>query len=220
MVWTKIYKKHLRSISGSNWRNFKTHWFCLGKRVSWKKKRVIDVFKFLDNVVKEIYEKNEIQKCFLFQNVADTDSTFLFFIFISKLSSSLNKKTARNIIFEVLTKRKVFIRLDLTKDFWEQFNVRSRSLKKQFGLYEVGNINNTNILMIAINNWADLHTKIQKKNEFLALESRAAHLCERLRVLRSIYAQSPLPYLLNSPVLMKIKFLKSRRELIIIRSWK
>ena len=117
-----------------------------------KKKRVIDVFKFLDNVVKEIYEKNEIQKCFLFQNVADTDSTFLFFIFISKLSSSLNKKTVRNIIFEVLTKRKVFIRLDLTKDFWEQFNVRSRSLKKQVGLYEVGNINNTNILMIAINN--------------------------------------------------------------------
>ena len=37
MVWTKIYKKHLRNISGSNWRNFEKHWACLGKRVSLKK---------------------------------------------------------------------------------------------------------------------------------------------------------------------------------------
>ena len=33
MVWTKIYMKRLRNISGSNWRNFKKHWTCLGKRV-------------------------------------------------------------------------------------------------------------------------------------------------------------------------------------------
>ena len=26
MVWTKIYKKHLRNISGSNWRSFKKYW--------------------------------------------------------------------------------------------------------------------------------------------------------------------------------------------------
>ena len=26
MVWTKIYKKHLRNISASNWRSFKKHW--------------------------------------------------------------------------------------------------------------------------------------------------------------------------------------------------
>ena len=38
--------------------------------------------------------------------------------------------------------------------------------------------------------------------EFLALESRAVHLSERLRVLRSIYAQPPLLYLLNSQVFL------------------
>ena len=42
--------------------------------------------------------------------------------------------------------------------------------------------------------------------EFLALESCAVHLCERLRVLRSIYAQPPLVYLLNLQVLLQIKF--------------
>ena len=45
--------------------------------------------------------------------------------------------------------------------------------------------------------------------EFLALESRDVHLCERLRVLRSIYAQPPLLYLLNSQVFLQIKSLKS-----------
>ena len=42
-------------------------------------------------------------------------------------------------------------RLDLSDDFWEKFNVQNKSLKKQVGLYELQNINNTNILTIAIN---------------------------------------------------------------------
>ena len=63
----------------------------------------------------------------------------------------INEKTARNIIFEVLTKSKVLNRLDLSDGFWEQFNVQNKSLKKKVGLYEVENSNNTNILTIAIN---------------------------------------------------------------------
>ena len=57
-------------------------------------------------------------------------------------------------------------------------------------------------------------------HEFLALESCAVHLCERLRVLRSIYAQPPLLYLLNTQALLQIKSLKSTRELIINGSCK
>ena len=38
----------------------------------------------------------------------------------------------------------------------------------------------------------ELHTLIKKKKfEFLTSESHTVHLCERLRVLRSIYAQPP-----------------------------
>ena len=61
---------------------------------------------------------------------------------------------------------------------------------------------------------------IKKMYEFLGLESRVVHLCERLRVLRSIYAQPPLLCLLNSQVLLEIKSLKSTRELIINGSWR
>ena len=42
-------------------------------------------------------------------------------------------------------------RLDLSDDFWEQFNVQNKSLKKQVGLHEAANINNRNNLTIAIN---------------------------------------------------------------------
>ena len=80
-------------------------------------------------LLKRFTIRNEIQKCFLFQNLTDTDSTSLFFIFICKLPCSINEKTARNTIFEVLTKSKVLNRLDLSDDFWKQFNVQNKSLK-------------------------------------------------------------------------------------------
>lgn len=85
---------------------------------------------FPDNDIKQIYKKYEIQKCFLFQNLTDTNSTSLFFIFICKLSSSVDEKNARNIIFEAWTMSKVLNRLDLSDDFWEHFNVQNKSLKK------------------------------------------------------------------------------------------
>ena len=64
---------------------------------------------------------------------------------------SINEKTARNIIFEVLNKSKVLNRLDLSDGFWKQFNVQNKSFKKQVRLYEVENISNTSILAIVIN---------------------------------------------------------------------
>ena len=204
---------------------------------------------------------------------------------------------------KVLTKPKVIERLDLSDSFWEQHGVQNKNLRKQVGLYEVENIENANILTIAINpkeyfeKYKDfnkkhkglkkntpgmdfetymerlatlhkycfeskpkkikqkrfqlindsmqmksvkktqvaalndkrcyfhdgivsftfghfllnksreekekyrlqLHTNIPEKMfEFLAQESHAVHLCERLRVLGPIYAQPPLLYLLNS----------------------
>ena len=56
---------------------------------------LINVFTFPDDVVKKIYEKNEIQKCFFFQNLIDTDSTSLFFIFICKLLCYINERNCQ-----------------------------------------------------------------------------------------------------------------------------
>ena len=42
-------------------------------------------------------------------------------------------------------------RLDLSDKFWQQFNIRDESLRKEMGLYEMENIDSANICTIAVN---------------------------------------------------------------------
>ena len=112
---------------------------------------MIDVFCFPDQVVQEIYKKYSIEKCFLYQNLTDTDSTSLFFIFICNLNCSVNEKDSRKILFEVMIASKIFKRLELSDDFWNKFSVQNKEIKKQVGLYEIGSIDNANIIIIAVN---------------------------------------------------------------------
>ena len=53
---------------------------------------LIGVFMFPDDVVKEIYKKNEIQKCFLFQNLTETDSTSPFLYLFANFRVLLMKQ--------------------------------------------------------------------------------------------------------------------------------
>ena len=100
--------------------------------------------------LKKFYKSCKIQKCFLFQNLADTSRTSVFFVFICYLSCSINEEKSRDIIFQVLTKSKILEWLDLSDDFWERIGVKNESSKKQIGLYEIENMN-ANVLTIAIN---------------------------------------------------------------------
>ena len=63
----------------------------------------------------------------------------------------MSEKDARNIIFEVMLKSKVFDRLDLSADFYEQFECRNEKLKKRVGFFEVENIDKPNAITIALN---------------------------------------------------------------------
>ena len=46
---------------------------------------------------------------------------------------------------------KVFDRLDLSPDFWKQFDVQNKKSKKQVGLLEIENIDKPNIITITLN---------------------------------------------------------------------
>ena len=46
---------------------------------------------------------------------------------------------------------KLLPRLDVSDNFWEQFNVQNKAVKKQVGLFEIENINKANIITIALN---------------------------------------------------------------------
>ena len=106
---------------------------------------------FPDQEVQEIYQQYQVNRCYLYQNLTDTDSTSMFFIFICDLNSCVSEDKARNIIFDVMTKSKIFDRLDLLAEFYEQFNCRNEDLRKRVGLFEIESIDKPNVITIALN---------------------------------------------------------------------
>ena len=50
-----------------------------------------------------------------------------------------------------MIKSKIYERLDLSDDFWDQFGVQNKKLKKQVGLFEIESINQANVTTIALN---------------------------------------------------------------------
>ena len=112
---------------------------------------MIDVFMFPNEKTQAIYQKYNIEKCYLYQCLTDTDSTSLNFIFTCGLNCVVDEIQARKIIFEVMIENKIIDRLDLSDDFWAEFNVQNKKLKKQVGLFEIESINVPNIITIAIN---------------------------------------------------------------------
>ena len=112
---------------------------------------MINVFCFPVATIQEIYSRYQIQKCFLYQNLTDTNSTSLFFNFICNVDCSVAESKAREIIFECMKKSKTAKRLDVSDEFWMQIEMYEKSTKKVMGLYEIENIDNQNICTIAIN---------------------------------------------------------------------
>ena len=92
---------------------------------------LIDVFMFPNEDTAKIYNKYKIQKCFIYQNLTDTDNTSVFFVFICNLPCSVSEKNSREILFKVLIKSKILERLDVSDDFWEQFGVQNKVIKNK-----------------------------------------------------------------------------------------
>ena len=64
----------------------------------------------------------------------------MFFVFICNLNCSVSKDKARNIIFDVMLKSKIFDRLDLSAEFYERFDCRNENLKKRGGFFKIESI--------------------------------------------------------------------------------
>ena len=92
---------------------------------------LIDVFCFPDETVQKIYEKYIIENCFLYENLTDTDSTSLFFVFICNTDFVLNENESRNILFEVMIQSKIIERLDLSEIFGKILMNRTRNLRNK-----------------------------------------------------------------------------------------
>ena len=55
---------------------------------------LIDVFMFPNQEIQEIYRQYQVNKCYLYQNLTDTDSTSMFFVFICDLNSCVSEDKA------------------------------------------------------------------------------------------------------------------------------
>ena len=148
---------------------------------------MIDVFCFPNKEIRRIYGCYEIEKCFLYQNLTDTDSTSLLFTFICKFESSIPESKARDVIFECMKKSKILNRFDLSHEFWKKHDVYDYSTKKQMGLFEIENIKNQNICTIAINpkeyfekfknrNINKKHKGVRRDTPGMNVENYAAHI--------------------------------------------
>ena len=67
------------------------------------------------------------------------------------MKCSFDERKSTDIIFKVVIKSKIFERLDLLGNFWDQFGVQNKKLKKQVGLFEIESINKANVITIALN---------------------------------------------------------------------
>ena len=87
----------------------------------------------------------------MLRNLTDTDSTSMLFVFVRVLQNNIREDKARNLIFEVILKSKIFDRIDLSADYFAQFNCQNQKLRKQDGLFEIENIDKPNIIAIVLN---------------------------------------------------------------------
>ena len=91
---------------------------------------MIDVFMYADGALQKIYKKQHQDKtCKLYQNLTDSDNTSLTFVFICNHESIICEKNSGRMIFEVIIASKILNRLDLSDDFWTQFDVQNKKLK-------------------------------------------------------------------------------------------
>ena len=74
---------------------------------------IIDVFCFPDDKIKGIFDKDNIEKCFLYLSLTNTDSCSMFFIFICKLECCIPESDFRNVLFEVFRHSKIGPRLTI-----------------------------------------------------------------------------------------------------------
>ena len=82
---------------------------------------LIDVFMFPNEEIQKLYNKHKINKCYLDQNLTDTNSSSMFFVFVCNLQCNLKENEVKDLIFEIILKSKLFDRIDLSADYFEKF---------------------------------------------------------------------------------------------------
>ena len=85
---------------------------------------LVEILSFPNEIVKEIYEKYQIEKILCYHILTDTDSTSLQFVIISDLSSTFPECDVRDILFKIVVKTEISKRFDTSHFFGKRFNAQ------------------------------------------------------------------------------------------------
>ena len=89
-----------------------------------------DVFCFLMEEVRKLYNQHDIIKCHINLNLTDTNSCSMLFNFISKKEFNIKDSDLRKLIFKILKHSKIAERLNVLNKFWEQLKMLNEKVKK------------------------------------------------------------------------------------------
>ena len=111
----------------------------------------IDTFCFPNEETSLIYARHKIIKVLPHLLMTNTDSGSLEFIVIAEDSCDCGEREMRGILLRIFLDKDIQHRLDLSEEFFAQFNKRNEAVCKQVGLYEFENVEHGIICAICLN---------------------------------------------------------------------
>ena len=111
----------------------------------------IDTFCFPVKKTLLLYSKYQIIKVIPYLLMTDTDSASLEFTVITEDNFDCGEKEMRDVLLRMFLENNIHQRLDLSSEFFDQFNMRNEAVRKQVGLYEFENIEHGIICAICEN---------------------------------------------------------------------
>ena len=108
-------------------------------------------FVFQTKKTQAIYACLKIIKVLPYLLMTATDSRSLEFVIIAEDSCDCGEREMRDILLKIFLDNNIHKRLDLSNEFFEQFNKQNLAVRKQVGLYEFENIEHEIVCAICVN---------------------------------------------------------------------
>ena len=147
-----------------------------------------DTFCFPDEKTLLLYGKYQIIKVLPYPLMADTNSASLEFIVIAEDNCDCGEWAMRDVLLRIFLENDIHQRLDLSSEFFDQFNMRNEAVRKQVGLCEFQNIEHGLIYAICVNQkeYFELYGILYETNKNIR-ESEKAQKAWTLINMRIIY---------------------------------
>ena len=111
----------------------------------------VDTFCFPNGKAQAIYARLKIIKVLPYLLITDTDSGSLEFIIIAEDSCNCGERKMKDILLKIFLDNDIHKRLNLSNEFFEQFDKRNLAVRKQVGVYEFENIKHGIVCTICVN---------------------------------------------------------------------